>query len=67
MNGSRQQIMIELTLRKIFEEMIIKDCKIEQKGEQKKLIVKDQYRHEYKVGDMIVSFIELVRQNVIVI
>jgi len=25
------------------------------------LIVKDQYRHEYKVGDMIVSFIELVR------
>lgn len=42
---SKQQIMAELTLKKIFEEFIVINSKIEY-NEQDKFIVK--YKHEYK-------------------
>jgi len=55
--------MIELTIKKIFEELIIKDSKIEYKSDQKKLIVKQEYQHKYNIGDGIMSFVELVKDN----
>jgi len=53
--------MMELTLKKIFEELIIRKSKIEYKSGEKKLVVKYKYRHKYKIGCGIWDFIKLVK------
>ena len=55
--------MTGLTLRKIFEELIIKDSKIECRSGGKKFIVKQGYEHRYSIGNGIWGFVELVKQN----
>jgi len=59
--------MIELTLKKIFEELIVKDCKIEYKSNEKKLVIKQKYQNKYKFGDGIWNFVELIKENKVAI
>ena len=40
MNKSKQQMMIELAVKKIFEELIIRDSKIEYRSGEKRLVVR---------------------------